>query len=105
MLMNKLSVLLLPALVVSVSQPVYAADAAAGRLLAEKWCARCHNIEKGAPFKLQPPSVASVAVYRDEPDIQGKIVVPHIGMPDTMWVLQREDIDSIVAYITSLEAK
>jgi hypothetical protein len=41
-----------------------AADAAAGRKLAEQWCARRHNIEKGAPFKLRPPSFASIAVYR-----------------------------------------
>ena len=44
------------------ANPSSAADPAAGRKLAEQWCARCHNIEKGAPFKLTPPSFASVVV-------------------------------------------
>ncbi|MGB8316178.1 MAG: cytochrome c [Aestuariivirga sp.] len=89
------------------SQPVYAVDLAAGRQLAEKWCAKCHNIEKGGPLKLNPPSFASIAAYRTSDVIAGKVIAPsmHSGMPDTMWVLQREDIDNIVAYITSLEAK
>ena len=103
MLMKKLLVVLLPA--VAMSQPVYAADVAAGRQLAEQWCAKCHNIEKGAPFKLSPPSFASIAAYRLEHDIRGKIIEPHIGMIDVKWVLPVEDIDNLVAYITSLEAK
>ena len=94
-------------LLATMSQSVYAADAAAGRKLAEKWCARCHNIEKGAPFKLNPPSFASIAAYRTEDVILAKAIAPsmHSGMPDTMWVLQRSDVDDIVTYITSLEVK
>jgi mono/diheme cytochrome c family protein len=107
MLMNKLLLILLPALVVTISQSAYAADAAAGRQLAEQWCAKCHSIEKGAPFKLNPPSFASIAAYRTSDVIWGKVIAPsmHSGMPDTTWVLQREDIENIVAYIASLEAK
>jgi len=26
----------------------------------------------------------------------------HSGMPETLWTLQREDFDNLVAYITSL---
>jgi len=98
--------LLLPALMLAMSYPVCAADAAAGRKLAEQWCAKCHNIDKGAPFKLNPPSFASIAVYRPSDVILGKIVTPssHSGMPDTLWTLQREDFDNLVAYITSLAA-
>jgi mono/diheme cytochrome c family protein len=94
-------------LLATMSQSVYAADAAAGRKLAEQWCSRCHNIEKGAPFKLNPPSFASIAAYRSEDVILAKVIAPsmHSGMPDTMWVLQRSDVDDIVAYITSLEVK
>ena len=44
--------LLLPAVVLAMPQSVCAEDAAAGRKLAEQWCAKCHNIDKGAPFKL-----------------------------------------------------
>jgi mono/diheme cytochrome c family protein len=83
----------------------YAADAAAGRKLAEQWCARCHNIEKGAPFKLRPPSFASIAVYRLPDDIRSMIIAPHLAMPDIQWTLQANDVDNLVAYITSLETK
>jgi mono/diheme cytochrome c family protein len=81
------------------------ADIATGRSLAEQWCSRCHNIQRGAPFKLQPPSFASIAAYRDADSIRGKIIAPHIGMPEMNWVLQPDDMDNLVAYITSLEAK
>ena len=105
MLMKILTPLFLLIFSVAMSQSVYAADAAAGRQLAEQWCARCHNIEKGAPFKLHPPSFASIAAYRTEDDIHGRIVFPHIVMPDIKWVLQPEDINNLLAYITSLEPK
>lgn len=45
---------LLLAVLLSMSRPVYAADVLEGRKLAEQWCAKCHNIEKGAPFKRTP---------------------------------------------------
>jgi mono/diheme cytochrome c family protein len=89
----------------TISGAAYAADAAAGRKLAEQWCARCHNIEKGEPFKLRPPSFASIAVYRLPDDIFGKIIAPHVAMPDIVGTLQANDVDNLVAYITSLETK
>jgi mono/diheme cytochrome c family protein len=85
--------------------PATAADVVSGRALAEQWCSKCHNIERGAPFKLRPPSFASIAVYRDAETIRGKIIVPHVGMPEMTWTLQTEDMDNLVAYIVSLEAK
>jgi mono/diheme cytochrome c family protein len=107
MLKKLLLPLVFPVMALTVSPSVYAEDAAVGRKLAEQWCARCHNIEKGAPFKLNPPSFASIAAYRTSDVILGKIITPamHSGMPDTMWTLQREDFENLVAYITSLETK
>lgn len=104
MLGKKLLPFLLPALVLAMPQSACAADAAAGRKLAEQGCAKCHNIDKGAPFKLNPPSFASIAVYRPSDVVLGKIITPsaHSGMPDTLWTLRREDFDNLVAYITSL---
>ena len=101
---KKLLPFLLPVLVLAMSQSASAADAAAGRKLAEQWCAKCHNIDKGAPFKLNPPSFASIAVYRPPDIILGKIIAPamHSGMPETLWTFQREDFENLVAYITSL---
>ena len=104
MLRKKLPPFLLPALVLAMSQSAGAGDAAVGRKLAEQWCAKCHNIDKGAPFKLNPPSFASIAVYRPPDVILGKVIAPamHSGMPETLWTFQREDFENLVAYITSL---
>ncbi len=80
-------------------------DAAKGRLLAQEKCARCHNIEKGAAFKLQPPSFQAIAIYRTRQDIWGRIISPspHSGMPDMMWALTPDQVQDAVAYITSLD--
>jgi mono/diheme cytochrome c family protein len=86
------------------SAPAIAADAAAGRALAEKWCTKCHDIEAGAPFKLHPPSFAAIAAFRPAEVIHSKIVSPHIGMPEIIWTLQAEDIENVEAYIASLGA-
>jgi cytochrome c2 len=92
-------------LTLTVTHSMLAADIMDGRKLAEQWCAKCHNIEKGAPFKLHPPSFASIAAYRESGDIRGRIISPHIGMPDITWLLQSGDLDKLVIYITSLEGK
>ena len=106
MLRKLLLPLVFPVMALMVSQPANGADTAAGRKLAEQWCAKCHNIEIGAPFKLNPPSFAAIAAYRTSDVILGKVVAPsmHSGMPETLWTLQREDFDNLVAYITSLGA-
>jgi mono/diheme cytochrome c family protein len=98
--------LIFSVMALAVSQLAYAADTAAGRKLAGQWCAKCHNIAIGAPFKLNPPSFAAIAAYRTSDVILGKIITPalHSGMPETLWTLQREDFENLVAYITSLEA-
>jgi mono/diheme cytochrome c family protein len=96
--------LVFPVMALAALQSTCAAETAAGRKLAEQWCAKCHNIESGAPFKLNPPSFAAIAAYRSSDVILGKIITPalHSGMPDTLWTLQREDFENLVAYITSL---
>ena len=105
MLKKLLLPLVFPILALTMSQSVCAADATVGRKFAEQWCARCHNIEKDAPFKLNPPSFASIAAYRTFDVILGKVITPamHSGMPETLWTLQRKDYEDLVAYITSLE--
>ncbi len=81
-------------------------DVADGERLAREICARCHNVEPGAPFKLFPPSFAAIAAYRSAEDIRWKIIAPplHTGMPqlgDLYFI--PDNMDDLIAYITSLE--
>jgi len=85
-----------------------AEDLQAGRKLAERYCAKCHNIEKGGAPKLIPPTFASIAGYRAPNYIRSAIAAPdlHKGMPGMAWALPTaDDIDNLTAYIVSLEAK
>ena len=89
------------------SQVVAAPDPAVGAELAKQWCVRCHNVEANGPFKLHPPSFASIAVFRSEDQIYGKIAFPplHISMPQISYMLIPKNIEDLVAYIASLESK
>ncbi len=80
-------------------------DAVAGRELAQEQCTRCHNIEPGGPFKLYPPSFASISVYRSAEQVYARIAYPplHVNMPGIEYLLTPDSVDDFVAYIMSLE--
>lgn len=84
------------------AQPV---DIGLGREVARTVCNRCHDVEPGGAFKEYPPSFASIAVYRSEEQIRGRIIFPplHANMPNVAAILSPEQLDTIVAYIMSLE--
>jgi mono/diheme cytochrome c family protein len=94
-------------LALALASPSHAAegDAAAGYELAKQNCARCHNIEPGGAFKQRPPTFQAIAVYRSDPDIWSRIISPspHSGMPEVMWDLSPNEVQDLVAYITSLD--
>ena len=79
----------------------------AGRTFALDHCVRCHNVEPDGPFKLYPPSFASIAVYRSEGQIRGRMLFPplHSSMPELGYMLVPENVDDVLAYILSLEKK
>ena len=68
---------------------------------------RCHNVEPGGPFKLHPPSFASIAVFRSDDQIFGRIMFPplHSSMPQIGYFLTPDNVEHLVAYIRSLEKK
>lgn len=82
-------------------------DADAGRMLAEKYCVRCHDISKDGAFKTYPPSFASIAAFRDRDQIRSRILFPqlHAPMPQMGYLLDHEGIDDLAAYVISLERK
>ncbi|MGD9537460.1 MAG: c-type cytochrome [Alphaproteobacteria bacterium] len=82
-----------------------AADAEAGRGLAESWCAGCHVIgEQGQPSASDAaPTFAAIA---NRPDttadgLRAFLSVPHADAMKGI-VLPRLEIDDLVAYIMSL---
>ena len=78
---------------------------AEGERLARERCMFCHNVEPGGPFKQYPPSFAAIAVYRSAEEVRWRLIAPplHSSMPQLSELFYAESIDSLVAYITSLE--
>ncbi|MCP4319009.1 MAG: cytochrome c [Hyphomicrobiales bacterium] len=98
---------LLGALFALTATNVCADDPAKGKVLAQEWCTRCHNIKPSGPFKQYPPSFTSIAVYRSSKQIYGRIMFPplHSNMPEISYVLTPGNVDNLVAYIMSLETQ
>ncbi len=90
---------------VSVSHAHAEGDVAEGERLARDLCTRCHNVEPGAPFKQYPPSFAAIAVYRSAEEIRWRLILPplHSSMPRLGDIFSSDNINSLVAYIASLE--
>ena len=80
-------------------------DVTKGERLAQGICAHCHDVRPLGPFKQYPPSFSAIAVYRSAEDIRWKIIAPplHTGMPQLGNRLTPDNIEHLIAYITSLE--
>ena len=104
-----MSLTLSPATIMDLTTPFASAqgNVDAGQKFARENCARCHNVEPDGPFKLHPPSFASIAVYRSEGQIRGRMLFPplHSNMPQLGYMLVPENVDDVLAYIMSLEKK
>jgi mono/diheme cytochrome c family protein len=78
-------------------------DAAAGKEMAERWCAECHMV---APDQAQAsadvPTFMEIArsVNGDFAVIEGFLIDPHPPMPDMS--LTRQEIRDIIAYFATL---
>ena len=81
------------------------ADAVEGLALAEEYCVRCHDVTPGGAAKTYPPSFASIAWFRDDDQIRARILFPilHGSMPLWSNWLTTDEVDSLVAYIVTLE--
>jgi Cytochrome c, mono- and diheme variants len=84
-----------------------AADALAGKRIADRWCTSCHVVEsgsKGSPARGTDavPTLASIAHDPQRgPDWPRQwLTSPHPPMPDLN--LSRAEIEDVVAYLQSL---
>ena len=83
-----------------------ASDVEEGRALAKEWCSSCHMVAPGVaasttdaapPF----PQMAEDPAYTEE-RLRGWLWAPHPPMPD--FDLSRFEIESLIAYIKSLDS-
>ena len=76
----------------------------AGKLLANQYCARCHDVSSNGAFKQIPPSFAAIAVYWGDDQIWNRIMFPvHTSMPSMWEFLNPDSVRHVTAYIRSLE--
>ena len=83
-----------------------AQDAAAGRMLAQTWCANCHTVD--ARPTIAADQVPSFTVIANRPGVTADglrafLSAPHGRMPDLS--LSRTDIDNAIAYLLTLRTK
>jgi mono/diheme cytochrome c family protein len=80
------------------------ADAAAGRVVAERWCAACHLVAPDQETAMDGVATFLEVAQREdvtEEGLRAFLASPHPQMPD--MALTRNEIRSLVAYIESLE--
>lgn len=82
-------------------------DAAAGRMLAERWCASCHMIDPGggAASATGVPTFAAVAAMPATTGLalSAFLRTPHARMPDLH--LTNQEIADVSAYILGLRTR
>jgi cytochrome c len=76
-----------------------------GLILAKQICAQCHSVEKGSPRSPKPPAPRFESIA-NIPGMTARAIIvalhtSHPTMPNMM--LERDEIDDIVAYILSLK--
>jgi len=78
-------------------------DRDAGSSLVRKWCSGCHIVDSSGEGTDAAPPFQSIAQDhgKDQTWLRAWLVAPHPTMPDLN--LSRDEIDDIVAYLSSLE--
>jgi mono/diheme cytochrome c family protein len=100
-----ISLLALPALSPAKAQDL-PGDVAAGRHLAEAWCATCHQVNPaGKRPAIGAPSFPDIANLSSTTALALNVFLrtSHDVMPN--YQMRREDADDVVAYILSLKGR
>ncbi len=86
----------------ALATPAAAQDAAAGRALAERWCAACHAVAPDSGDSDVVPSFERIARERQltEESLTVWLAEPHQSMPSLS--LTRREIADLTAYFESL---
>ncbi len=102
--MTRLSAALLSFIVFAAPAGAWAASAANGKTLAERWCATCHIVgpeQKQATTQAPPFSEVAKRPHIDAPMVAFYLMAPHPRMPDMN--LTRNEAADLAAYIVTLK--
>ena len=102
--MTRLIAALLSVTILAAPAGAWAADAANGKKLAERWCVTCHIVsQQQKSGTTQAPTFAEVAKrpHVDAPMVAFYLMAPHPKMPDMS--LSRAEAADLAAYIVSLK--
>jgi len=98
-------VLLVLALVFAATAAHAAGDATDGRVLAKYWCSSCHVTERARLGTVVDSAATFFEIVgrpgRDADFLRSFLSDPHYPMPN--FQLTRDEIDDLVAYLTSLK--
>ena len=77
-------------------------DAVSGRRIAQTWCLSCHSLTPGVSSDMAPsfPDIARNPA-KTEDQLRNWLTRPHAPMPD--YMLSRDDINDIIAFLHTLE--
>lgn len=86
------------------ARPAQAADAAAGRALAERWCSSCHMVAPDSTHATSDappfPTLASRGGQITAPWLAFRLLNPHPAMPQVS--LTRVQAEDLAAYFATL---
>ncbi len=81
-------------------------DAMRGHVLAQAWCSSCHAVEKFAmPLDHRAPAFTSIAAIRSMTPLAIRVFLQSSHEPMPNFILQKQDIDDLAAYIMSLRLR
>ena len=102
--MTRLTAALFSFIALAAPASAWAADAANGKRLAERWCATCHivsSIQQRGTTHTPPFSEVAKKEHMDAPALALFLLLPHPKMPD--MALSRNEAADLAAYIISLK--
>ena len=81
-------------------------DATRGHTLAQAWCSSCHAVEKFAiPVEQRAPAFVAIASMRSTTPLAIRVFLQSSHEPMPNFILKKQDIDDLAAYIMSLRLR
>ena len=80
--------------------------AARGHDLAQAWCSSCHAVEKFAiPSDHRAPAFTAIAAIRSMTPLAIRVFLQSSHEPMPNFIMKKQDIDDLAAYIMSLRLR